>query len=700
MKTKKKTLTRAVCGACLIALSNATPPVLAAVVDWRPELVAPKGNFYGPNDPVRLRMPKLPVEVLQRLALELDDLDVTGMVARENDFAIFTPPQPLAYGEHQLRLVEYAANGDIIERGVWTLAVRKSATFREAQLQAVGTLNAVSRISEDDLPEPKPERNQLNGAAQIQGALADGNWRAAGQMDLIYASEYRLLPRGDEGDHLDMGSFLLAYEHGPVVARAGHHSVGPDSLIMSGFTRRGVSVGLQSADSGASATAFSLRTQDIIGFQHGFGVGDSENRTDGVVITGRPIPGKRDALTLSATYLQGEGPSQTGAVGTGIAGDTTAIEGRAAGLIADANVLDKRLRLRGEYATSRFDFDGKGRDTDLDGVIDSDQDPERDRAYAALVTWVPWHDKLVNNQPLIWHMGVENKRLGTFFRSPANPIGLSDRQLLRGFTGVNWSGLDVQLSLGRETDNVNDLSLLPRTATAQNVLSFTYTPQINLQPLQDGSLPPLPWYGQPMLNATYIGVKQEVDEAGAGLAKGKLNDLSTLALTASFTYATWSWSLGHTLATNENFIDTAADTDTAATQLNASFRVGERFTLTPMLQYSKTEETDPPAGLTAKDTTTTTVGLSASYAFSERVIASLGYNVNRQDASDDSFDTTTKDVIGSLAWTVVPPQGARPGFALSLDGQYHDVDDRVFAANTVNNYQVFLKASVSWAPNF
>jgi hypothetical protein len=672
----------------------------AAPADWKPELLAQAKDARGPSEPLRVALPPLDAEAVRRLSFELDDFDITGMVAVEGNQAVFTPPQPLAFGRHQLRLVEQAADGNILERGVWTFEVRKTAAFREAQLAAATTLSAARRIADDGLPPTAPGRNNLNGAAQLQGRLADAGWRATGQLDLLFNSNGALLPRGADHGHIDMADFLLTAEAGPVVARAGHHAAGPDNLIMNGFRRRGVSAGLRSADTGAAATVFSQRTQEVIGFNEGLGIGDAGNRVDGVVVSGRPVASHRDALVLSVTYLAGEGPVYAGLPGTGIAGDTTITGGRAADIVADANLLERRLRLRGEYAATRYDFDGNGRDIDLDGAIDSNQEPERDRAYAALLTYTPWHDKRVDDKPFVWNLGFENRRVGTFFRSPANPAGVSDRHLLRGFTGVNWSGLDAQLSLGRETDNVNDLSLLPRTATRLGMFSVNYTPNPNLQPQPDGSLPPFPWYGRPNFNAAYIDMNQDVEKAGAGLATGASSATRSLALTASFTYSTWSWFLNHTLGRYDNFISLQADTNSRLTQLNANLRLGERLTLMPMLQHSEVEERDPPAGFAAKDTITTTAGLSLGYVFSPRLYANLGVNTNRQKASDDSQDLRSRNYLGSISWTAVQAQGARAGVTFSLEGQYYDAEDRVLVTNNQNSYQVFLKTTVAWLPTF
>ncbi len=694
---RKTPLAHAVWCACALQLALTAAPEMAQAQEWQPQLA--DAGTRKPADPIRINLPQLQANVVQRLALELDDVDVTQTVTRQDNQITFTPPQPLSFGDHQLRLVEHGADGSITERGLWKISVRKTAAFREASLQGNVTINLVSRVSDKNLTEPKPDKSQANGAAQLQGVIADGNWKITAQMDLIANSQITQMPRGAGHGHSDVGNFLITGETGPVIAKAGHHSVGPDSLIMQSFTRRGVSVGLQSGDKAHTATGFSLRSQDVVGAQEGFGVGDSENRTDGLVITSRPISTRRDALAVSATVLSGEGPVSAGATGTGTAGDNTIAAGRAAGFVADGNLLDRRMRLRGEYAVTRYDFDGsRGRDTDLNGTIDVNQDPEKDKAYAALLTWTPWTNKMVNNKPLAWNLGVENKRLGTFFKSPANPLGVADRELVRTFTDVNYSGFTAQLSLGRETDNVNDIALLPQTESLQTVVSLSFTPQQAQVPGPDGKTPPPPWYGQPTYNATLIKLDQDVEKAGATLTTGALNETQNVSLTATFSYPTWSWSLGHTRGENTNFRQTAVDTKNNMTQLNANFRVGEKLTLGPTLQYNQIKESDAPTGITAKDTDTTTAGLNIGYQFTPKVNGNLGLNLNKVKTTDNSQQATTHDVTGSLNWNLAQPQGARPGVTVSLEGQLHDVDDRITTSNTINTYQVFLKVAISWLP--
>lgn len=691
----KKGFVRAVSCACWFSFCATA---FAQQGDWQPTLVKPEG-VRGPGDPIQLLLPKLPVTVLQSIALELDDVDVTGLVSTpDGEHASFTPPQPLAYGEHSLRLIEYAPDGNIIERGVWTIDVRKSAAFREASLQSNMTVNLQRRIADENLAQPEPSMNHADGAVQLQGAIADKGWRGSAYIDMLGNSQSELMPRRD--DKIDMGQFLLTGETGAVSAQVGDQLVGPDSLIMQKFVRRGVSAGLRSQQGDSSVVGFSVRTSGITGFQQGLGIGEGDNRTDGVVITSRPISADRDALVLWATYLTSQGASQAGTAGAGIAGDPTATSGTAASLAADSQLLNKRLRLRGEIAKTRFDFDGAGRDTDFDGVVDSDLPPESSRAHTALVAYTPWHDKLLDGKPLAVNFGVENRRIGTFFRSAASPAGIADRDLLRAFTNLNWSGLDLQLSTARETDNVDKQELLPRTETRQHFVAASYAPQINLVPASAGEQPSLPWYGQPSFSASWLGMNQDVTHAVTGFETGALRSAGSTTLGAIFNYSSWNWGVNHSLATTDDLRGFSSDLRVRTTQLNAGFRVGTALTLTPTLQVSDTEELDPPAGFIERSTKTTTARLSLNYLFSDTLYATLAYGRNKLKITDGSVDSTTDDIDGNLSWIAVRPIVMRPGVTFSLAGSYREKADSIVPVVNQPIYQIFLKAAIGWSPSF
>jgi len=685
-------LTRVALGAAFaVPVAVAAPPVK----DWAPTLEpAARQGVRGPSDPIRLILPSLPVAVLQTLSLELDGLDVTGMVASDGKQATFTPPQPLAYGRHELRLLENAPDGSIIERAAWTIEVRKTRAFREADAQLAATVIGSYRVDDNHL-ENLPDEFQSSGGAQFQGVIADGNWRSTGYLDVLYNSQLAQTPTQQR--RTDLGQFLvtgaLGDERFNGVAQAGHHNVLPESLIAQGFLRRGVSAGLNAGGGIASASVFSQSTADIIGFQRGLGVSDAERRTDGVTASGRPIPGSPDALVLTGTWLNGEGPDQTGAV---VGGDPTVTSGKAYSVVADSNLFTRRLRLRGEYAATDFDFDGRGRDIDSDGVVDFDAPEESADAYAVLIAYTPTHQLTVGNQPMVWNVGVENKRIGTFFRSPANPAGVADRDLVRLFGGVNWAGLDLQASVGSEKSNVDDLALIETVRGRRSYAVANYAPQPDYGVQSDGGPPPAPWYGQPAFALSYDQLDQEVIDASPTVAAGDFRSTQQVGFTAMFNYTTWNWMLAEIVGKEEDLTGVTPDRRTRTTQAQAGFLIANRLQLGPSVAVTNVEELNPQ-----RDSQTLTAGLNASYAFTQSISAGLGYVLNREDASDDLTDRTTRDLTGYLSWAAIRPRGLLPGLTLSLEGLYHDeTGDVIIVPGTTalpgNSYQIFVKAAVSW----
>jgi hypothetical protein len=429
-----------------------------------------------------------------------------------------------------------------------------------------------------------------------------------------------------------------------------------------------------------------LRAQPITGFGHGLGVSDGANRISGVTVTGKPSGGESEALVVSVTHVTGEGPTQTGAAGSGVEGDPISTGGRASDIVAESLLLDRRARLRGEVAVSRFDFDGP----------DAGDDGRSDHAYTAVATYAPWKDLTLSGQPASLQIGLESKRIGTFFRSPANPVGPIDRKGTRGFAGLRWVGVDLQTSFGRDTDNVNDLAQLPRTETTHELMNLIYAPISAVPPQADpAQAPAAPWYGQPVFSVTYVNQDQKVVKAAAGLVLGALHDTRILTAATNFTYPEWMWSFSHSIGTDQQFGATATDTRSRTTQLGANARLGE-LAVGPSIQRATIENRLD----SSKGSQSLAATLNLGYNFTPRVASNLNYTAIRQEVDDASMNVRTRDIRLAIAWIVVPVQAQRPGVTLALEGQHHNMDDRVVAANDQSSYQIFLKTSVSWLPVF
>ncbi len=662
---------------------------------WTPQLVEPAAGTRAPADALRIRLAGIPQDSLERLGLELDEIDVTALVTMEGDTAVLTPVQPLAYGQHRLRLTEQAKDGSVVERGLWPFEVHKAAAARDAKLQGSVTARAGYRALDGNL-DNAPRRAQADAAGQFNGSYASETWRTNAMLSFIANSQSNHMPR--QTGHVDLGQFLIAADSGKYSLKAGDHAIGPDSLVLQSFARRGVSAAASAPDGTASITGFAMHGSQLMGAAHGLGVTDSSDRVDGVLAALRPLPGNADALELSGTYVTGEtqaplGVSAAGGAGTplsGVAGGPSAGAGRASSVAADSNLLQKRVRLRGEYATSRYDFDG----------ADPTLAAENGHAYSGLVSYTPWHDMKLAEQLLAWNMGVERKRLSTFFRSPSNPAAISDRDTTRVFTGVNWYGLDLQASASRDSDNVDDNPLVPRTTSRQRNAALTYVPPFDPAQQANGQPAPLPWYGRPSFSASFMGLNREFVELGGVAYNIPVHSTYNNSFGASFQYARGAWSLTHSRVRDRGYgaaPDLTPTTSTTATRLQGNLRVLEKLDLGGQL-FSDTQEN--------ADTMIRTRGLGGGfnlgYPFTDRLSGMLSHALRHGWTSDGADDGLTSDTTASLNWVLEPAREAKPGVTLGVDGSYHDARNHGSASLTpgVSMYQLFLRLNVSWMPTY
>jgi len=197
--------------------------------DWRLTLVkaASGARYRRPSSTFRIRIPAtVPAAALGQLRLELDGIDVTDLVTRSDEYAVYTPPQPLAVGPHTLRAAQETSEGELIERGVWRFEVGETEHFREAQWHGGADLTAAYRLADQGLNN-NPARIQGNGSGRLGGNLAAGNWRLAGKGSLVSDSQ-----GVTDGRRVDLRGYQVDGSMGPLSARAGDQTMWGDNLAL------------------------------------------------------------------------------------------------------------------------------------------------------------------------------------------------------------------------------------------------------------------------------------------------------------------------------------------------------------------------------------------------------------------------------------------------------------------------------------
>ncbi len=642
----------------------------AAAQDWVPELQPPAGgSFYAADEAIVLVIPdEIAAGAAVELAVELDEFDVTALLQVEGGRLLLDPPEPLAAGMHQLRLVEYGSDGSIIERGAWSFEVRDGEALQELSASANTSVDLLYRFAGNDLIDP-PDNFTAQGAGDARARIADGDWSIDADANYFLNSQQ---DQTIDGKRLDIGEYLFsgAYEAPTDLnVRLGHQDIGADNLIMSDFYRRGLSVTLAQPEENLSVTAFALRSEPILGVDNFTGVADSENRVQGVMVTARPIASLSENVEVSGTFYEGE----TRAVGnaTGFFGEDSS--GSGASLAVDTLWLDQRLRLRGELALTRFDFDDSG-----------DLPADDDLAYSLLASYalIPGGDS--DGEYVSWDVGVEHKRIGTFFASVANPFVVTDRETTLAFTNAVWGEVSMQAQAGYETSNVEELNVLPTDRTYFATFDASYSPV--MEPDEDGSYG---WLGQPTFGlALNFNDGKQIDIPAAFVGLGGDYQVRSATVSASSFYDFWSWSLSQSVNSFEDRSGATGDTMNYLTDLGLQFQPDESLTIGPYAQLSIFRD-----NATADDLDSVNIGLDiAADLIPEVLTSSINGSLNLTDSMGHSPDSYF--VGGEVLWNAIPAEVNRPGVALAVTGSYQHTDDAdFFVADDI--LQVFGKVKLS-----
>ena len=646
----------------------------AIASDWAPELELPR--VRQPMETLRISIPEdVSIETLQTLALELDNIDVTAMVTREGNYAVFTPVQPLEWGNHELRLVEYAEDGSIFEKGFWTFEVRTQSGIRESDFTADISLVATGRVADKNLGEPEPGSLTGQGGAALHGKVSGEEWEVTGNMDLIYNSQRELTPNNQE---LDMGEYLITGQHRSTQLKLGHHSIAQTSLAMEGFQRRGASASKGFSSINSAVTGFILRAEEINGFEHGLGIADSDNAVYGIVLENQPISSNPELLYLSATYLSGE----SNTVGASVGALQADQKGETWSVVADSTMLDQQLRFRAEMASSKTDITTADT-TDID-LLDAKGD-----AIAFLATYTP--QSISADTTFFWNTGLELSEVDSQFNSIANPNLPNDKNLQRLFFNADWSGISAQLSTAKETDNVDSDETRPEIETKHNQLLLNYNLTEMPQPGSFFDVAGLPSFSLQWGNTT----QKQIKAASANtifIAEDLSIENNLYRLGADFNKTTWSWGLAYSESDQKDKVDATRSSVTTGGDIHASYQFNQHFTIAPSIISNDTEFASDDSNFD-----TDIISVIAQLYLTDTLSGQI--NLNQSSSVSDSLispqDIETSTISFQINWNWIQPKNNRPGFDISINGTYQDTQDKVTSTNDLVAYQVFLNLAMS-----
>jgi len=655
----------------LLSLSIST----LSFADW-------SANFEPPSkstSSLKIVLPEeLDIITLTTLGVELDGIDITALLSLDGSNFLYTPIEPLANGQHTIRLVMFDNDGNTVPKNDWSFTITETDTTSlvpsEQQIQQAEAWIRSSSFEADTLTEfsnrahqhnigSAPDHSIISGAGNVRGALQGEKWSVDAQGNYLIQSDTDLALTGNA---LDLGEYKISANYdGTSVSTGmtlGHHDIGINSMLFSSFQRRGVSAHIADNTDRISANAFAFRPKTQVGARDFTGLSDSNDRLEGVSASVKPFSNDQHALKITGIYYDGEG--DTG--GIGIGGEQEVSTGSGYGLILEKKLLEGKLDFRAEYARAHYDADGSA------ALAPED----RSDAISMLLEARPFENLILLDKYMDIVIGAKYERIDTFFESLANQGIAADRDAITVYSNLYWGSFSANLQFVNETNNVDDLISSP-TDEFQNIAwstNYAFNPQTGARA----------WLGAPYLNFSgFISTLEREDTPSGYLGNDTDNASNSITLGGGSNYKDWYWSASHTYASLEDDTNTTSDTVSNYSSLSAAWTVSDRLELNGDLQYGIFEDQDND---TESYSTNMNFGLRSAL-IKNKLDLSLTYNLNLANGDNDSPD---KHIINSeLGWTIQQTGNNRPGLSLALRGSMEKTNANTTTTTDETQYQLF-----------
>lgn len=625
----------------LVAGMLATP----ALAQEPARLIAPGDAPYDGTAPIVIALDdELTGIDPSSVRVEIDQIDVTDVAIREGRRYTVEPPAPLVPGAHILTVLATTENGQFVELGAWTIqtvAVATAAPGSDGVQTAISSNNSIEYLrrlySENVDGDSKP--NALSGAGETVGEVRAGNWSFDSGANYFLESQNDIAPTGNTADLGEYAAALRWQESGLSLGLvAGHQDIAYDTLVMSGFNRRGISAGIGTDDDAYRADIFALAAESEVGASDLFGTAERSGHVHGASASARVWQSGNDEVRVGGTAYTGEN-GRTG-FGTAEIEDLTGNGDGLAGQL-DATWFDRRLEFAAGVAATRFDADG-------DGAL-ANEDATAITLYSGyhLVRGAQFGGDILDVK-----LTGGWERIGTWFESVANPSLARDHNTFSLGSEFLWGGLFANVALKREENNVDDVSGAPTDRLHSAGLDAQYTFSIDRTAPDDRA-----WLGSPYL--LFGGLVADTDRIKVpngyvGPVTG--NDTHTGYVGIGSAYQTLTLQALYQYTEYVDGPDAAGSAKTHFADFFANWYPSDRLTLGAGSQISATDQ---------RDLGTSTDGVTG-YLNADAVLIpstldlSAAYNLN---LNSDSTDTHT--VTSELRWTLREAAVNRPGFEVA-----------------------------------
>jgi hypothetical protein len=598
-------------------------------------------------------------DVIARLIVEFDGFDVTSFAHRQGRQLTISLSFPVDPGTHEIMLSEITRDGQVTPHGRWSIKFEGGAGPEVASLtgSVLGTLSA--RLATEDVT-PKPPSFAADGAAEIEGRIADGGWQVQHRASAFFNSRR---DRNITPQHADLGNFWVSGsaedEDLFFGAQFGQHDLGVNNLIMSGFNRRGASFRAKSKKGLFDLSLFAQKPEYTVGAEHWTGLDEQEHRVAGVNLNLRPFKIFGQSFLFSGNAYSGEG-SDAGSNGNG--GNNH--DGKGFSLAVDNYWFDNRLNTRAEFAKTVTDY----------GAGDN-----KSYAFNAAGNFALFRNATIDNKPVVVNLGGQHQRVGTFFGSLANQYLAGDQRMSSVNANLMWAGVYASVQASQRKDNVDKSEVIPTNRIQELLADAVYSPDAADWPT---------WIGSPTFNLGGRLIEGRQIEAPPGYLGFDYDEgLGSSTVGVSSAYERWSWNLSHVFTTywdDTNFKD---DTDQHILDAGVSAYFGDRIYLSPSVQWVHTNNLD----LAQQDNFVNLLLSGQLVLIPDTLNSTFSSGFNLHGGTIDR--PSAFNASGEIDWSVLAPKPNRPGFSLALTGSYQ-ANEQGFGLEE-DAYQIFAQLKIN-----
>ena len=625
---------------------------------------------------------------LAGFAVELDGYDATAFATLSGEQLTLQLPSPLDSGSHSLNVIAFYNNGDSEAVQQETLVVTGDSANSWGHAISINNSYRSIGLEKEDFADE--EHFSSNGAVVLQGQRQQGRAGLKMEVDSLYDSNPA---NNTSNNEFDLPRYLLEANYGGDAhagfVRVGNDTLQGENLLLSDYSRRGVSAGVQGQDQSYSVHTFAFQSDPTTSPDNNLAYPSAQQeRSSGAVVAWAPLQNTQ-ALSFSAGYIEGEGSSS--GVGFQTINDDATYGGDSWNLALDSRVFDAALLLHAEYAASRFDSDGIG----------SGDGRELDHSWNALLEY----SRASNNRWLFdqWSLGVKAQEVGTKYWSIGN-LGLAgDLYSETVYFQGNRGGFGLATEFTQQSNNVDkDPTIADQESRLAN-LDLYYTPM-------DINTAAGIWalLGAPSFNGYVHTTRREQALSDALLSGYDLNDfVDEYSVGAMFSKERWSWNLQHSqtwlhdysaalIQNGYTIYEPASDSMNALTTLMLTLSPSSRVSVSPMLQWNTLEEEE-----TDNQSDTLNFGIDGQFEIiPEKSFFYVNYSLNQNDnryKDGIGTDARLREQVLNLqaTWKALAAKGIAPGIDLYLKGSYGQQQDRI-ANNGDELYQLLVGFTLYW----